>query len=362
ARGPARPRRTSSHPGPRFLKPLPRGSHVLRHRALAHRVTGQSPKLASQPSLKATESQCHRDQIVLERIERRLPRRTRLPPARHPQPLVRIAAHVFLDEPGKVRRVGDDFLFRVLARDPLNGLEAQAIFPELRVPDGQAQDQWRAGLAGDPGRPCCGAGEAAEKVHEEAFRGQHVSVHQDTQRLAPPERPQRLAGKVIFLDGPAAAPAAVPIDQIVQKRVVHLAHGEIQGMAVQPVREGTQLPVAKVGGEKQDALALLAGARKVLEAVIDDQLLDIVSVELWEAREVRQHPSKVLNEHGVTIWDEWANETGDLGRVYGAQWRDWQGANGARVDQIDNLIAQIKSNPQSRRLIVSAWNPAEIEK
>src|SRR5437899_5114982 len=71
---------------------------------------------------------------------------------------------------------------------------------------------------------------------------------------------------------------------------------------------------------------------------------------------------RYLNEHGVTIWDEWANEKGDLGRVYGAQWRDWQGEKGARVDQIDNLIAQIRSNPQSRRLIVSAWNPAEIEK
>ncbi len=70
---------------------------------------------------------------------------------------------------------------------------------------------------------------------------------------------------------------------------------------------------------------------------------------------------RYLNEHGVTIWDEWADETGDLGRVYGAQWRDWRGANGARVDQIDNLIAQIKSNPQSRRLIVSAWNPAETK-
>ena len=70
---------------------------------------------------------------------------------------------------------------------------------------------------------------------------------------------------------------------------------------------------------------------------------------------------RYLNEHGVTIWDEWADETGDLGRVYGAQWRDWQGANGARVDQIDNLITQIKSKPQSRRLMVSAWNPAEIE-
>jgi thymidylate synthase len=71
---------------------------------------------------------------------------------------------------------------------------------------------------------------------------------------------------------------------------------------------------------------------------------------------------KYLNEHGVTIWDEWANEKGDLGRVYGAQWRDWRGENGVRVDQIDNVIAQIKKNPNSRRLIVSAWNPAEIEK
>ena len=69
---------------------------------------------------------------------------------------------------------------------------------------------------------------------------------------------------------------------------------------------------------------------------------------------------RYLNEHGVTIWDEWADQTGDLGRVYGAQWRDWRGANDVRVDQIENLIAQIKSNPQSRRLIVSAWNPAEI--
>src|SRR5438034_9453985 len=71
---------------------------------------------------------------------------------------------------------------------------------------------------------------------------------------------------------------------------------------------------------------------------------------------------KYLNEHGVKIWDEWADEKGDLGRVYGAQWRDWRGENGVRVDQIDKLIAQIKKNPNSRRLIVSAWNPAEIDK
>jgi thymidylate synthase len=68
-----------------------------------------------------------------------------------------------------------------------------------------------------------------------------------------------------------------------------------------------------------------------------------------------------LKENGVTIWDEWADPEGNLGRVYGAQWRDWQGADGKRVDQIANLIAQIKKNPDSRRLIVSAWNPAEIE-
>jgi thymidylate synthase len=71
---------------------------------------------------------------------------------------------------------------------------------------------------------------------------------------------------------------------------------------------------------------------------------------------------RYLKEHGVTIWDEWADKNGDLGRVYGAQWRDWRGENGVRVDQIDKVIAQIKSDPKSRRLIVSAWNPAEIDK
>jgi thymidylate synthase len=70
---------------------------------------------------------------------------------------------------------------------------------------------------------------------------------------------------------------------------------------------------------------------------------------------------RYLNEHGVTIWDEWADGGGNLGRVYGAQWRDWRGAHGKPVDQIANIIAQIQTNPQSRRLIVNAWNPAEIE-
>jgi thymidylate synthase len=70
---------------------------------------------------------------------------------------------------------------------------------------------------------------------------------------------------------------------------------------------------------------------------------------------------KYLKEHGVSIWDEWADKNGNLGRVYGAQWRDWRGLNGTHVDQITKVISQIRENPSSRRLIVSAWNPAEID-
>ena len=69
---------------------------------------------------------------------------------------------------------------------------------------------------------------------------------------------------------------------------------------------------------------------------------------------------KYLNENGVSIWDEWADENGDLGPVYGAQGRSWQGADGKVIDQISEVVDQIKKNPDSRRLIVSAWNVAEI--
>jgi thymidylate synthase len=69
---------------------------------------------------------------------------------------------------------------------------------------------------------------------------------------------------------------------------------------------------------------------------------------------------KYLNDHGVRIWDEWADENGELGPVYGKQWRSWSGADGKTVDQISEVIAQIKKNPDSRRLIVSAWNVAEL--
>jgi thymidylate synthase len=71
---------------------------------------------------------------------------------------------------------------------------------------------------------------------------------------------------------------------------------------------------------------------------------------------------RYLQERGVTIWDEWADANGDLGRVYGAQWCDWRTADGRSIHQIDRTLEMIKTNPDSRRLIVSAWNVGEIER
>ena len=69
---------------------------------------------------------------------------------------------------------------------------------------------------------------------------------------------------------------------------------------------------------------------------------------------------RFLTDNDVTIWDEWADEKGDLGRVYGAQWRSWRAADGRSVDQIAQVVEMIRTNPDSRRLIVSAWNPGEL--
>ena len=70
---------------------------------------------------------------------------------------------------------------------------------------------------------------------------------------------------------------------------------------------------------------------------------------------------RYLNDNGVTIWDEWADENGDLGPVYGAQWRSWPAPDGRHIDQIANLLKQLRTNPHSRRHIVTAWNPAEVD-
>lgn len=70
---------------------------------------------------------------------------------------------------------------------------------------------------------------------------------------------------------------------------------------------------------------------------------------------------KFLNDNGVTIWDEWADENGDLGPVYGSQWRSWPAPDGRHIDQISKVLHQIKTNPDSRRHLVTAWNPAEVD-
>ncbi len=87
-------------------------------------------------------------------------------------------------------------------------------------------------------------------------------------------------------------------------------------------------------------------------------LKSIIHELLWFLR--GDTNTRYLKEQGVTIWDEWADAEGNLGRIYGAQWRDWRTPGGGSIDQIANVIEQIKRNPDSRRHIVTAWNPAEI--
>jgi thymidylate synthase len=70
---------------------------------------------------------------------------------------------------------------------------------------------------------------------------------------------------------------------------------------------------------------------------------------------------KWLNEHGVSIWDEWADENGDLGPIYGKQWTAWEGKNGEKINQIQNIVDMLKKNPNDRRLIVSGWNVADLQ-
>lgn len=71
---------------------------------------------------------------------------------------------------------------------------------------------------------------------------------------------------------------------------------------------------------------------------------------------------KYLKDNGVSIWDEWADENGDLGPVYGSQWRSWQSPSGESIDQVARVVEQIRNTPDSRRIIVSAWNPAEVDR
>ena len=87
-------------------------------------------------------------------------------------------------------------------------------------------------------------------------------------------------------------------------------------------------------------------------------LRSIIHELLWFLR--GDTNTKYLRDNGVTIWDEWADEKGDLGRIYGAQWRGWQGAGGQTIDQIAAALKLIREQPDSRRILVSAWNPADL--
>ena len=89
-------------------------------------------------------------------------------------------------------------------------------------------------------------------------------------------------------------------------------------------------------------------------------LKSIVYELLWMLR--GETNVQYLNDHGVTIWDEWADEMGELGPVYGAQWRSWRGVDGRVIDQISWVADQIKNKPDSRRHMVSAWNPSEVDR
>jgi thymidylate synthase len=89
-------------------------------------------------------------------------------------------------------------------------------------------------------------------------------------------------------------------------------------------------------------------------------LRSIIHELLWFLR--GESNTRYLKDHGVTIWDEWADENGNLGPVYGYQWRSWPARDGGHIDQISWILREIKQNPDSRRLIVSAWNVADIER
>lgn len=88
-------------------------------------------------------------------------------------------------------------------------------------------------------------------------------------------------------------------------------------------------------------------------------LRSIIHELLWFLR--GETNTAYLHEHGVSIWDEWADPEGNLGRIYGAQWCDWRKSDGTSINQIDEVVQQIRTNPDSRRLVVSAWNPGEID-
>jgi thymidylate synthase len=117
-----------------------------------------------------------------------------------------------------------------------------------------------------------------------------------------------------------------------------------------------QAPARKAGSVIKCALILAKGFPLVTTKKI--HLKSIVYELLWFLR--GETNIAYLKENGVSIWNEWADENGELGPVYGKQWRSWLTSNGETVDQISDAVKQLKNNPDSRRIIVSAWNVADL--
>ena len=101
-----------------------------------------------------------------------------------------------------------------------------------------------------------------------------------------------------------------------------------------------------------DGFPLLTTKKLPIKAIVHDML--------WMLR--GDTNIKYLNDHGVHIWDPWADSEGDVGPVYGSQWRSWKGPDGSPIDQISSVLEEIKSNPNSRRLVVSAWNVSDLDR
>src|SRR3989454_1595377 len=202
---------------------------------------------------------------------------SRFPPAVDPQPLVGIASHILLDQASEVRRVSKDFFFRVARIDPVHAVKPQPVFLELRIPDHEPEHNRDAGLARHSGGSGRCAGRASKKFNEDPFARQHVLVEQDAHGFSVLEGPQDVAREVSLLDGLAAAAAAVPIDEVVHERIVHLSHNEVAGVAINPVGKRAKFPVPEVSRQEQDTLPPARGAGEILEPRSEEHTSELQS-------------------------------------------------------------------------------------
>jgi|KBSMisStaDraftv2_1062788.scaffolds.fasta_scaffold03230_9 hypothetical protein len=195
----------------------------------------------------------------------------------HPEPLVGIAADVVLNDFREQLRVGDDVGFAVGGAGQLHGgIEAQAIFFQARVPDGEARDDGGVGLEGHARDAAGGAGLDAEEVYEHALAGDHVGVHEDADGFAFAHGGDEAAGE-IFVHRPVAVQGAVLAGEAVEIGIIERAHDHAQRISVERVRESGKLPRAEMRRQKQHALAAGQRAIEVLESFIDNNLADVLA-------------------------------------------------------------------------------------